>query len=70
MPKRIRKTTPSDLERIADTKAAAASRRVVRDMEDRYMTGVRIRLGRRACLEEGNWPLQRQWLVRRWDVLT
>lgn len=66
MPKRIRKITPSDLERIADTKAAAASRRTIREMEDRYMAGVRIRLGHRAASEPDNWPLQRQWITRRW----
>ncbi len=70
MPKRIRKTTPSDLQRIADTKAAAASRRVMRDMEDSYMAGVKIRLGKRRVLEERNWSWQRQWLTHKWGTST
>jgi len=69
MPKRIRKQTPSDRERIADAKAAAASRRAMRDMDDAYMAGVRIRLGHRAASEPDNWPLQRQWITRRWGTV-
>ena len=59
MPKRIRKPTPSDLERIADTKAAASIRKTIRDMEDSYMAGIRMRRGKRVIAEKGkdgeNW---------------